>query len=315
MNENRTKQVLLLTVVTLQVLGLLAFRPLDRIASAQVLGDPFTFQVSPVDDWVQSWGQWTPGATITLTIEDGSGVVHADSQTADADGHFFFNLRGVFDLQRGHMVTVSDGTTTKTHTVTYLFVDDVDVVADTVSGRADAGTSVEVWVHGDGEVMVTADAAGNWTADFSWIADLTSLSDVGSRQIDDDGDSTEVWWVWGGNPVELVEIDIKPGSDPNCFNNDGHGVIPVAILGGVDFDASTVDPTTVTLDSAGVRVKGKSGNAGSLEDTNGDGFVDLVVQIEDVDGTYDGGSTSATLTGELYDGTPIEGSDSICIVP
>jgi hypothetical protein len=28
-----------------------------------------------------------------------------------------------------------------------------------------------------------------------------------------------------------VPIDIKPGSYPNCFNNDGNGVIPVAILG------------------------------------------------------------------------------------
>ena len=35
-----------------------------------------------------------------------------------------------------------------------------------------------------------------------------------------------------------VAIDIKPGSDPNCFNNDGHGVIPVAILSSTDFDAT-----------------------------------------------------------------------------
>ena len=32
-----------------------------------------------------------------------------------------------------------------------------------------------------------------------------------------------------------VEIDIKPGSDPNCFNNNGHGVIPVAILSSNNF--------------------------------------------------------------------------------
>ena len=28
--------------------------------------------------------------------------------------------------------------------------------------------------------------------------------------------------------VETVAIDIKPGSDPNCININGHGVIPVA---------------------------------------------------------------------------------------
>ena len=118
----------------------------------------------------------------------------------------------------------------------------------------------------------------------------------------------------GENPTE-VEIDVKPGSDPNCFNNNGNGVIPVAILTTDTFDAATVDPFTVTLDGAGVRVKGKSGNAGALEDVDGDGDLDLVVQIEDQDGTYEEGDSIATLNGETFLGEPIEGTDSICIVP
>lgn len=132
-------------------------------------------------------------------------------------------------------------------------------------------------------------------------------------------------WVCGLNdyffrtyvlPTTLsVEIDIKPGDDLNCINNDGHGVIPVAILTTNSFDASTVDPFTVALDGATAQVKGKSGNAGSLEDVDSDGDLDLVVQIDDVDGTYLAGTIVATLTGSTYDGTPIEGTDSICIVP
>ena len=152
-------------------------------------------EVSPEDDWVQSWSRWTPGATISLTIEDGGVEVYSDSQTADSDGNFHFSLWDVFDLQRGHVVTVSDGTNTKTHTVTNLFVDGVDVTADVVFGRADAGTSVEVWVHGDGSLTATADGSGNWIADFSGMTDLTYLSDGGSRQTDSDGDSTGVWWA------------------------------------------------------------------------------------------------------------------------
>jgi len=38
-------------------------------------------------------------------------------------------------------------------------------------------------------------------------------------------------------PIE-VEIDIKPGSDPNSINPNSNGVIPVAILGSAIFDAS-----------------------------------------------------------------------------
>jgi N-acetylneuraminic acid mutarotase len=117
------------------------------------------------------------------------------------------------------------------------------------------------------------------------------------------------------SPVRIVSIDIKPGSYPNYFNNDGHGVIPVAILTTESFDAATVDPFSVSLDGADVRAKGKSGNAGSLEDVDSDGDLDLVLQIEDVDNTYQAGETIATLTGVTFDGTPIRGEDTICIVP
>jgi CSLREA domain-containing protein len=145
----------------------------------------------------------------------------------------------------------------------------------------------------------------------SWV-DCTDRVDTFNNIIY--GEVSSFSWFALVGPFLEVAIDIKPGSDPNCFNSDGKGVIPVAILGSADFDAGTVDPFSVSLDGAAVRVKGKSGNAGSLEDVNSDGFQDLVVQITDESG-FTSGDSSATLTGETFDGTPIEGSDSICIVP
>lgn len=113
-----------------------------------------------------------------------------------------------------------------------------------------------------------------------------------------------------------VDIDIKPGSYPNCFNNDGKGAIPVAILGSADFDATQIDPGTVTLQGLAIKAVGKSAKLlAHIEDVNGDGFDDLVVQIQDMDGAFEPGSGTAKVTGLLYDGTPFEGSDSICIVP
>jgi len=113
-----------------------------------------------------------------------------------------------------------------------------------------------------------------------------------------------------------VEIDIKPGSDPNCFNSDGHGVIPVAILSTTNFDATTVDPATVTLAGMGIRMAGKSGKyLAHTENVNGDALADLVLQIEDSDGSLAPGATTATLRGFTYDGLPIVGTDSICIRP
>ncbi len=62
-----------------------------------------------------------------------------------------------------------------------------------------------------------------------------------------------------------------------------------------------------------MRVKGKSGNAGSLEDVDADGDLDLVVQI--MDDTLLAGKDTAILEGLTFGGLPIRGSDSICIVP
>jgi hypothetical protein len=189
------------------------------------------FRVAPVGDWVGSQSAWTPGATISLTIEDGSGVVYSDSQTADTVGYFDFNLRDTFDIQRGHIVTVSDGTTTKTHTVTNLYVDGVDVTADTVFGRADAGTSVDIWVHGDGGLTTVADGSGNWTADFSGMTDLTYLSDGGSAQTDNDGDSTGVWWASPRFQVAPEDDWVEsrrpwtPGATISLTIEDGSGVV------------------------------------------------------------------------------------------
>jgi hypothetical protein len=96
-------------------------------------------------------------------------------------------------------------------------------------------------------------------------------------------------------------------------------VIPVAILGSADFDVTQVDASTVALEGLEVAARGKADRLLShIEDVNGDGFDDFVVQIEDLDGTFTSGTGTATLTGNLlpeFDGTPIQGTDHICVVP
>lgn len=117
---------------------------------------------------------------------------------------------------------------------------------------------------------------------------------------------------------QIVNIDIKPGSYPNCVNNDGKGVIPVAILSNpnIGFDATLVDPDSITLEGLAIRAVGKANKLLSHnEDVNFDGYNDLVVQIQDSDGAFTEGTTEAWLTGLLPDGTTIKGSDTICIVP
>ena len=125
-------------------------------------------------------------------------------------------------------------------------------------------------------------------------------------------------------PDISVLIDIKPGSDPNCFNINGHGVVPAAILGSADFNVAEIDITTPSLAGLAVRVRGNKGPLCHVEDVSGDfttpegapdGYPDLVCQFEDDPANWLAGDDTADLTGTLLDETPFTGTDSICVVP
>jgi hypothetical protein len=117
-------------------------------------------------------------------------------------------------------------------------------------------------------------------------------------------------------PFFPVDIDIKPGSDPNSINLSSAGVVPVAILSSVYFDATAqVDPDTVALAGASVKMVGKSGKLLCHdEDVNGDGLHDLVCKVYTAELEIELGDSTATLEAITWDGTPIRGEDSIQIV-
>ena len=114
-----------------------------------------------------------------------------------------------------------------------------------------------------------------------------------------------------------VEIDIKPGSDPNSIIcNDENVSIAVAILTTDDFDATTVDHTTVTFEGASeTHLDKKSGQPRRHEeDVDGDGDTDLVFHFRLGDTDLTCGSTDGTLTGETFDGQAIEGTDAVRMI-
>jgi hypothetical protein len=133
-------------------------------------------------------------------------------------------------------------------------------------------------------------------------------------------------------PPEPVSVDIKPGSCPNPLNfktrEKGKSVLPVAILGAVDFDVSRIDPSTVTLEcveplrssieDVGTPADPAVGDCACTDDRS-DGHLDLTLKFLKADilnkirHKADSAQIFLTLYGELYDGTLIEGYD--CIVP
>jgi len=134
----------------------------------------------------------------------------------------------------------------------------------------------------------------------------------------------------GSSDPTPIDIDIKPGGNPNNINLKSRGVVPVAVLTTNDFDASNVDPNPESVTFAGAKpVRCK------LCDVDGDGDVDMLFHFKtqklvksdnNLDG-LDENSKKATLTAKLIgtmtsatttettDGEVIQGSDEVCIKP
>ena len=122
---------------------------------------------------------------------------------------------------------------------------------------------------------------------------------------------------YNGVAPESVEIDIKPGSDPNSINLKSKGVVPVALLSTEAFDATTVDASTVTFGPGEATM---DHNSAHLEDVDGDGIVDMVLHFRTQELNLDETSTEADLTINSTD--PVGnsyashvGQDEVNIVP
>ena len=105
----------------------------------------------------------------------------------------------------------------------------------------------------------------------------------------------------------IIDIDIIPGSYPNSINISPKGQVSVAILTTDDFDAYDVD--LISCDFAGaypLRWK--------MEDIDKDGDHDMLLYFlaEELELAKD--ATTATLTGETFEGIDIIGTDSIDIL-
>lgn len=105
-----------------------------------------------------------------------------------------------------------------------------------------------------------------------------------------------------------ISMDIRPATLPNSINPQSKGKIPVAILTTHSFDATAVDPMTVLFGATGI----ETGPVQSAtEDVDGDGDIDLILHFVTPDTGITCGDASASLTGALFNGVRIKGSDSI----
>ena len=126
-------------------------------------------------------------------------------------------------------------------------------------------------------------------------------------------------------PATTVAVDVKPGGCPNAVNPNSNGKLPVAILGMDGFDVSQIDPSTVLLECVApvatsfedVGTPHFESACGCTED-GADGRMDMTLKFRtsDIAAILSGATEQELrLTGRLFDGTSIEGSDCIRVVP
>lgn len=139
----------------------------------------------------------------------------------------------------------------------------------------------------------------------------------------------------------IANLDIKPDSCPNPVNPTSKGVLPVTLVGSIDFDVTMVDLDSLTLargDGVGESITPLSNRRGpriDIEDVttpvsdepcmchnlSGDGIDDLSLKFSTavlsrafmLNTLPDGETIELVLRGTLQDGTTLEATDCIVI--
>ncbi len=114
----------------------------------------------------------------------------------------------------------------------------------------------------------------------------------------------------GPIPSASLVIDIKPDGDTNPVNPRSNGVIPVAVLGSIDFDATQLDAATVSFGPG----EAAPAHGGHVEDVDGDGFMDMLFHFRTRESGIVCGDTEAFLTAETFDRQSLAGSDTLTTV-
>ena len=306
-------------------------------------------EVNPIVDMGAYEFQGQPNVTV-LTFDD-LGLPHGTiitDQYAD-QGVIFAPLNGQLELRIASDPIFPDEPQGLAEIPYFESV----IVADFESGADSVGAWIDFGFVGNGVIIEAFDgpaATGNLLASATTTSEeflgVSANGILSVRFMKVSGPSTS--FLIDNFTFELsgeiaLPLDIKPGSCPNPFNRGSSGVLPVALVGTVEFDPTEVDLSTLQLsraDGVGGSVAPNEGPPGphsvfedvatpfdgegcECHDLGGDGIDDLSMKFKtrdlvdalELDELPGGAVVELVLSGSLLDGTPFVAGDCIVIVP
>jgi len=195
---------------------------------------------------------------------------------------------------------------------TYSHAQGINNLGQVVGDSDTAGGASHAFLYSNGKMIdlnTLIDPSSGWELEY-----CAGINDLG--QITGNGSINGQYHAFLMTPFLKVTIDIEPWFKPNIIDINLKWLpIPVAILSTPSFNA----PKSIEWDSL---TFGHSGNEKSLAfclpmpiDVNGDKIPDLICFFNTGEAAFQCGDTQGILKGQTKDGNPIQGSDSVTIVP
>jgi len=186
-----------------------------------------------------------------------------------------------------------------------------------------------IWTSDDGMRDLNNLIDPNLGITLTWATDIADSGSIVAWGLDSLG--REHSYLLTPPQPWTIDVDIRPGACPNPLNLNSRGLLPVAILGSEDFDATTIDIASVRL--AGVApirstfedVAAPASNLTACDCTTAgaDGYTDLMLKfrthelvqklLRTRDELVRGRVLQLTLTAVLSDDTRVRGADCVII--
>lgn len=189
---------------------------------------------------------WLPDTPVTLSLD---GSVY-DTLQSDVNGSVRFNMDVTEDIEAGMVLEMTDGETTRTLTIV-LAISEINDDIEILSGKAAPGLvetyaqDLDTWM----DLNITADALGDWQADYSSQLDFVPGSSGDVSQYDQQGNETYISWQIR-LPRMIVDPDLDtvtgttwiPGANINLNIDAGSydGYLNASVAGEVVFGLSGV---------------------------------------------------------------------------